>query len=60
MQISTPQSLLFTLVLSGIGFVAVGLNSCASINQGVTQAKRPAQQGYGRAPYPKQSDLDSH
>lgn len=51
MKISTPQSLLFTLVLSGMGFVAVGLNSSASPNQGATQATRLAQQGYGDAPH---------
>ena len=52
MKISTPRRLLFTLVLSGMGFVAVGLNSSASLNQSETQARVQIQQGYGHAPYP--------
>lgn len=45
MKILTPQRLLFVLVLSGMGFAVVGLNSsCAYLTQGETQAKRPAQQ----------------
>ena len=51
MKISTPRRLLFTLVLSGMGFVAVGLNSSASLNQSETQARVQIQQGNGHAPY---------
>lgn len=45
MKIQTTQKLLFSLVLSGIGFAAVGL-----IDASPTQVHSPTQLGYGHAP----------
>lgn len=66
MKIQTTQKLLFSLVLSGIGFAAVGLIDASptqhrptqlgyghapSLTQGVSQGDKPTQLGYGHAPH---------
>ncbi len=47
MKIQTTQKLLFSLMLFGIGFAAVGL----SFDAAPTQVHRPTQLGYGHAPH---------
>lgn len=58
MKIFTFQRLLFTLILSSIGFMAVGCDRSASSNQYKTEPRtEQVQQGYGRAPHPNSTNL---
>ena len=52
MNYQTIKKLLLSLVLCGLGFVAVGLRSPANPSLGETQTEKPTQLGYGRAPHP--------
>lgn len=53
MKIFTSQRLLFTLIVSSMGFVVVGHNYSTSLSQNKPQTRvQTPQQGYGRAPHP--------
>ncbi len=59
MKIFTSQRLLFTLILSSMGFMAVGCDRFTSSNQYKTETSTGQQQGYGRAPQPPSTNLQT-
>ncbi len=64
MKNKTTKKLLLSLVLCGLGYTCLGFTSVelrcpANSPQGETQAKKPTQQGYGRAPHPPLSETQA-
>lgn len=59
MKIFTSQRLLFTLIVSSVGFMAVGCDRSTSSNQYKSEPRTGQQQGYGRAPHPPSTNLQT-